>query len=143
MRLLARIRRSDDRGALAIEYAILTPMFFLVFALIYVFARLTMVNGVLDSGTRDAARAATQAPNWDQAEAVARQIVRDAVGTGSSRCLATLDVTVSRNFAPGQTITVDARCTYSISDAGIPGAPGAISAHAQFSSILDPNRTVR
>jgi Flp pilus assembly protein TadG len=134
---------SRDRGSLSIEFVIVTPMVFLVFALIYVFARIAEVNGVLDTGTRDAARVATQAFTYAQAQRAAEDVVREEVGTGSQRCLASLQVTVSKNFQPGQTITVTASCTYPISDAGLPGAPGSLDVSSQFSSVLDPNRTSR
>ncbi|HEY7009324.1 MAG TPA: TadE family protein [Jatrophihabitantaceae bacterium] len=132
-----------DRGSLSIEFVIITPMIFLIFALIYVFARVAEVNGVLDTGTRDAARVATQADTYGDAAAAAERVVREEVGTGSQRCLDTLVVDVSKNFEPGQTITVTARCSYPISDAGLPGAPGTLTVSSQFSSVLDPNRTIR
>jgi Flp pilus assembly protein TadG len=130
-----------DRGSLSIEYVFFTPMVFLVFALIYVFARVAQVNGVLDTGTRDAARVATQAFSYSAAQQAAERVVREEVGTGSGECLSTLQVDVSRNFQPGQTITVTARCTYPISDAGLPGAPGDLHVTSEFSSVLDPNRS--
>jgi DNA-binding beta-propeller fold protein YncE len=141
MRLDAR--GGGDRGSLSVEYVIITPMIFLVFALIYVFGRIAQVDGVLDTGTRDAVRVATQAPDYAQAQRSARQVVREEVGTGSAECLRSLTVDVSNNFEPGNTITVVAQCTYPISDAGLPGAPGSITVTSQYSSVLDPNRGVQ
>ncbi len=132
----------DDRGSLSIEYVIITPILFFVLAMIYVFGRIAEVNGVLDASTRDAARVASEAPNHDAAQQAAMQVVRDAVGKGSSMCRSTLDVTVSNNFARGNTITVVATCTYPVGDAGLPGAPGTLHVKSQFSSIIDPNRTL-
>jgi hypothetical protein len=137
-----RARRAD-RGSLSIEYVFFTPMVFLVFALIYVYARVAQVNGVLDTGTRDAVRVATQAFSYGDAQRAADKVVRGEVGTGSQECLDTLQVAVSPNFRPGQTITVTASCSYPISDAGLPGAPGTLHVNAQFSSVLDPNRTTQ
>lgn len=137
------MRVRDERGALSVEYVIVTPLFFLVFALIFVYARVAQVNGVLDAGTRDAARVATQAGSYAQAVDAATRVVREEVGTGSRRCLATLEVSVSPDFRPGRTITVTATCRYPISDAAIPGAPGELRVRSEFSSVLDPNRTVR
>lgn len=132
----------DDRGSLAVEFVIVAPMLLLVLALIYVFARVAEVNGVLDTGTRDAARVATQAFTYAQARTAARRVVAEEVGGGSAECLRTLEVTVSDNFLPGRTITVTARCTYPLSDAGLPGAPGSLTVSSDFSSVLDPNRGV-
>jgi Flp pilus assembly protein TadG len=138
-----RAGAAGDRGSLSVEYVIITPLLFLVFALIYVFGRIAQVDGVLDAGTRDAARVATQAPSYAQAQQAAERVVREEVGTGSSKCSDTLDVSVSNNFSPGATITVRATCSYPVSDAGLPGAPGTLTVTSQFSSVLDPNRTVR
>ncbi len=142
--MIARLRAvRDERGSLSIEYVFFTPMVFLVFALIYIYARVAQVNGVLDTGTRDAARVATQAFSYSAAQQAAQEVIRDEVGTDSQECLDTLQVAVSPNFAPGQTITVTASCSYPISDAGLPGAPGTLHVSSQFSSILDPNRTTQ
>jgi Flp pilus assembly protein TadG len=135
--------RENDRGSLSIEFVFVTPMIFLVFALIYVFARVADVNAVLDTGTRDAARVATQAFSHADASAAAENVVREEVGHGSQECRNTLRVSVSNNFQPGQTITVTASCSYPISDAGLPGAPGTLHVSSQFSSVLDPNRTTK
>ena len=142
--------RHDDRGDIAIEYVIITPMLLLVFGLIYVFGRIADVGGVLDAGTRDAARVASAAPDPAQAQQAARDAVVAAVGRGSQECLRTLTVTLTRDVRQDQqaargtmtTITVRSRCTYPISDAGLPGAPGSLTVHSTFSSVIDPNRTV-
>lgn len=132
-----------DRGSLSIEYVILVPLVLLVVALIYVFGRVANIGGVLDASTRDATRAASEAPDYAQARTSAEQIIRSAIGDTSSTCKATLSVTVTQNFAPGNTLTVRARCSYRISDAGLPGAPGSLTVTSTFSSIIDPNRTLQ
>lgn len=141
-----RISRQDDRGSLSVEFVIVTPMIFIVLALIYAFGRVAEVNGVLDTGTRDAARVATQANSYQQADAAAKQVVRQEVGTGSKKCQDTLQVTVAggdaANFRPGRPITVTATCTYALSDLGIPGAPASLTVSSQFTSFLDPNKTI-
>jgi hypothetical protein len=135
-------RCRGDRGDLAIEYVILTPMIFFVFAMIYVFARMAEVNGVLDAGTRDAARVASEASNGQQAQDLALQTIKQEINGRSSTCAHTLKVDPITNFAPGQTITVKAQCDYPVSDAGLPGAPGSVTVHSQFSTIIDPNRSL-
>lgn len=132
-----------DRGSLSIEYVILVPLVLLVMALIYIFGRVANVNGTLDASTRDATRVASEAPSYEQAQQAARQVVQSAVGDTSSTCRKTLSVTVSDNFAPGNTITVRATCRYSIADAGLPGAPGTLTVTSMFASIIDPNRTLQ
>lgn len=137
------MNKRNDRGSISIEFVIVTPIFFLVLALIYAFGRVAQVNGVLDTGTRDAARVATQADSYQAAKTAAENVVREEVGTGSKNCQDTLQVDVSDNFRPGQPITVTAKCTYSLSDLGVPGAPASLTVSSQFTSFLDPNKTIK
>jgi hypothetical protein len=51
-------------------------------------------------------------------------------------------VQVSDTFEPSEPVTVDVECTYALSDLGLPGAPGDITARSSFTSMLDPNRGV-
>jgi Flp pilus assembly protein TadG len=134
-----------DSGSLSIEYVIITPFVFLVFGLIYAFGRVSAVDGSLDTGTRDAARAASIAPSFDQAQQAALDSVESELGNGTSTCRSTLAVDITGNFAAGQTITVHASCDYDLSDIlYLPSviAPGNITVHSQFSAVVDPNRSL-
>jgi Flp pilus assembly protein TadG len=137
---------SRDRGSLSIEYVIITPFVFLVFGLIYAFGRVSAVDGSLDTGTRDAARAASLAADPAQAQDVAERAVRAEIGNGTSTCRSTLSVEITpKNFAAGDTITVQASCRYDLSDIlYLPSvvAPGTITVHSQFSAVVDPNRSL-
>jgi Flp pilus assembly protein TadG len=134
-----------DRGSLSIEYVIITPFVFLVFGLIYAFGRVSAVDNSLDTGTRDAARAASIASSLDQAKQVAMNAVESELGNGTSTCRSTLVVEITGNFAPDNTITVHASCDYDLSDIlYLPSviAPGNITVHSQFSAVVDPNRSL-
>lgn len=141
-----------DDGSLAIEYVIAAPLLLLVFALVFAFARVGEVHGQLDSATRDAARTVTQLPDLSQAPAVARRVVADQLGpAGEGGCSAgTVRVSVAATRpdgqpddvpAPGDTVTVTASCPYSLTDLGLPIPMGDLTAHSQFSSVVDPNRS--
>ncbi|HVU91344.1 MAG TPA: TadE/TadG family type IV pilus assembly protein [Jatrophihabitans sp.] len=141
-----------DRGSLAIEYVIAAPLLLLVFALIFAFARVGEVDGQLDSATRDAARTVTQLPDLSQAAAVAHRVVADQLGSeGEGGCSAgTVRVAVTATRpdgqpdavpAPGDTVTVTSSCPYSLTDLGLPVPMGDLTAHSQFSSVVDPNRS--
>jgi Flp pilus assembly protein TadG len=142
-----------DRGSLAIEYVLVAPLFLLVFALIFAYARVTTLNSELDSATRDAARLVTQLPDLSPGNVQARasDAVRQDIGSGSGGCNSgNVVVTVTSNdpdaqtYAPGDTITVRASCGYSLSDLGLPvGGVGDLTARSQFSSVIDPNRSVQ
>jgi Flp pilus assembly protein TadG len=138
-----RHRREDQRGTLAIEMAIIVPSLLLIFALIYAYGRAATVNGALESGTRDAARSATIARSSAEAQDRARTVLTEAVRSLPPSCQSSLRVTVSNGFVPGEPLTVDAQCSYSLSDLGLPGAPGTITPRSSFTSMLDPNRGVQ
>ena len=134
-----------DRGSLSIEYVIITPFLFIVFGLIYAFGRVSAVDNSLDTGTRDAARAASLARDADQAQQVAVHAVQAELGNGTSTCLSSLTVDITGTFAAGNTITVEASCDYKLSDVMLlPDviAPGNLTVHSQFSAVVDPNRSL-
>ena len=136
------MRRRDERGSLAVEMAVIIPSILLIFGLIYAYGRAATVNGTLESGTRDAARSATIARSYDEARDRAREVVREAILELPQSCQQSVSVNVSDTFEPGEPITVDVACTYALSDLGLPGAPGDITARSSFTSMLDPNRGV-
>lgn len=147
-------QQSADEGSLSLEWALMTPMIFMLLSLVYVFARMATVNGVLDNGTRDAARAATRASSHAEAQSAAESVIKDEVGTGSTSCLANLAVVVTpESFtqptpepaagAEPVTVTVKATCTYALKDdSWLPNMPGTLTVSSTFSSLLDPNRTL-
>lgn len=132
-----------DRGTLALELVIVTPALLVLLALVYAYGRVAQVNGTLEAGVRDAARAATQARDVDAAQDVAVRVIRESLGPGATSCLDTLVVEPIDVFEPGYTVTVTASCRYSLTDLGLPGLGGDVTTSSTFSSQLDPNRGVR
>jgi Flp pilus assembly protein TadG len=140
-----------ERGSLALEYVLVAPLFLILFALIFAFARVTLLQGLLDSATRDAARQVTQLADLGQADTAAQQTVKDDLGGGSGGCnKGNVDVVVravnpvgkvDNVPQPGDTVTVTATCSYTLSDLGLPLPMPRMTAHAQFSSMVDPNRS--
>lgn len=131
-------------GSIAVELTFIMPLLLLLLALLYGYGRVAQVNGTLEAGTRDAARSASQARSADQARTVAEEAVRSSLGVGGEACLATLKVELRNGlFQAGFPVTIDATCTYKVSDLGLPGLPGSLDAAASFTSPVDPNRGVR
>jgi TadE-like protein len=132
----------DERGSLAVELAMIAPSLLLLFGLIFAYGRVSQVNGTLESGTRDAARSATVARSLAEAQDRARRVVAEAIEATPQSCQDSLDVRVLGDFVAGDPITIQARCRYGLSDIGLPGAPGTVSANSSFTSMLDPYRGV-
>lgn len=137
-----RRRWRGDTGSLAIELAMLAPALLLIFGLIFAYGRVGQVNGVLESGTRDAARSVTMSRSLGEAQARADLAVAQALGAAPTSCRSSVRVTIEGAFQPGSPVTVSARCTYSLADIGLPGAPGSITANSSFTSMLDPYRGI-
>jgi Flp pilus assembly protein TadG len=150
-----RRARSVERGSIALEYVIVAPLFLIVFALIFAFARVSQLTGTLDSATRDAARQVTQLQNLDPGTVrhAAQQTVEDDLGDGAGGCSsANVIVAVSATrpdgtaetgaIEPGDTVTVSAHCGYTLSDLGLPVPMPHMTARSQFSAMVDPNRSV-
>jgi Flp pilus assembly protein TadG len=141
-------RHADERGSLAVEMAIIIPSLLLIFALIFAYGRAASVNGNLESATRDAARAATLARSYDDARQRVDQVLTEGLAGAPPSCRATLQWANEPqsfrpgDFQPGNPITVQATCAYSLSDLGLPGAPGTVHPVSSFTSMLDPYRGV-
>jgi Flp pilus assembly protein TadG len=123
--------------------AMLAPSILLIFALIFVYGRAAQVNGTLESGTRDAARSVTLARSYDDARDRAYAALLEAMKDAPQSCQDNLHVHVSEPYEAGNPVTVDADCTYDISDLGLPGAPGTLTARSSFTSMLDPYRGIQ
>lgn len=145
MRPLRAARRpGHDDGSIAVELSIVMPLMLLLLALVYGYGRVSQVSGALEAGTRDGARAASQARDATGAQQAAEQAVRSSLTVSNKACLSTLQVRLAGGvFKAGFPVTVLATCSYPLSTAGLPGAPGSIDAEASFTSPVDPNRGVR
>jgi Flp pilus assembly protein TadG len=132
-------RRSED-GSLAVEMAMLAPSLLVIFALIFVYGRAAQVNGTLESGTRAAARSVTLARSYDEAVDSANAVLLEAMKDAPQSCQNSLNVHIVGTYEAGEPVTVDADCTYDVSDLGLPGAPGTITTKSSFTSMLDPYR---
>ena len=135
------VGRRNEEGSLAIEMTIAAPLILMIFALIFAYGRASQVNGVLEAGTRDAARTASQARSYDAANERAQDAVREALAQAPEACQKSVKVTVPPDeFEPDSPLRVHAECTYGIDDLGLPGAPGSITVESEFISMIDPNR---
>lgn len=132
-------RRPDD-GSIALELVVLAPLVLLLLGLVYAYGQVTQLHGVMEAGTRDAARAASQARSTLGAQEAAREAVLSSLGGATSPCARSLAVEVQAPLAAGTTVRVAARCTSTLAGLGLPGLPGDVTVESVFSSPVDPNR---
>lgn len=128
---------------MALELALVAPGILLIFGLIIAYGRAGQVNGVLESGTRDAVRSATLARSTGAARDRVETVLRSALTDAPPGCRETLSFDIVGDFLPDHTIRVEATCRYPISDLGLPGAPGHLTARSSFTSMLDQYRRVQ
>ena len=140
-----RKRAPRDAGSLALELAFIMPLLLLILALLYGYGRVAHVNGALEAGTRDGARAASQARSVAQALEVAERAVRASMGASADDCAGGGPTVELRDgvFRAGFPVTVKASCSYPLGDLGLPGVPGSANVSSSFTSPVDPNRGVR
>ena len=133
---------SADAGSIAVEMVFLAPIALLLLGLVYAYGQVAQLNGTLEAGTRDAARAASQARSTDSAETAARAAVLSSLGGDSSPCATSLTVVLDEDLTAGSTVRVTASCTSSLAGLGLPGLPGEVTARSVFTSPVDPLRGV-
>ena len=110
-RLRGRAGSRGDRGSLAIELVILTPILVLFMAVLVALGRIVEAQGQVDGAARDAARAASIAQNSGTALSDA-QTAADGDLIGASKCADTPNVTFGggTDLAPGGVVNVIVTC---------------------------------
>ena len=133
-----------DAGSLAVELAFLMPVLMLLLALLFGYGRVAQVSGALEAGTRDGARAASQARSLAEAQDAAEDAVIASMGKAADECAGGSPSVKIRNglLEPGFPVTVTAACTYPLGDV-LPGVPGSTNVSSSFTSPVDPNRSLR
>jgi hypothetical protein len=134
----------EDSGSMALELALIAPVFFMMLSLVLAYGRYASVTGLTESAARDAARAATTSRSWDTANQQVIAVTKATLTDAPKSCALTGHGRLaSHDFLPGDFITVIVTCDLDYSDLGIPGAPGTKQITREFTSPLDPYRGVR
>ncbi len=105
---LGRVPGRGERGSLAIELVILTPVLVLFMAVLVALGRVVEAQGQVDGAARDAARAASVT----QDSGTALQNAQTAADTDLSGCVRGPDVTFGgdTDVAPGGVVNVIVTC---------------------------------
>lgn len=131
-----RLRR-DDRGAGALDLAVMGACFFVPVVLLLVFAgRMNAGHAAVESAARHAARTISIARSPEAALARAEDDARTTVREGSPMCL-TMD------FAPdldAERVTVTVSCVVDLSELVLLPVPGTERVSATAVEVLDTHR---
>jgi Flp pilus assembly protein TadG len=109
-------RRRGDRGSLALELVILTPILVILMMFLVALGRLVEAQGQVDGAARDAARAASIAQGYGLAQQNAVQAA-NADLTGSAACASAPSVQFGggTNMAPGGVVNIVIHCNVNLS----------------------------
>jgi len=131
------IRRRRCRGSIALELALLTPVFLALLDLVVVGGRLTESQSRVDDAAHSAARAASLQRTVDGATAAARSVVADSLSQQGTSC-ETFSVTVdSSGFRPGGMASVTVSCSVALDGLSWLPLPGTRTVTGRSVSAVD------
>jgi Flp pilus assembly protein TadG len=145
MRLPPRPRRhrGGERGAVALELVVLTPVLVMALWLVGVFAmRMMLADAQVDSAARDAARAATIARTPRAAQAAAAEAAAATLAQAKPQCQAVHTLTDTRGFGPGGSVQVTVRCVLRLGDLGLLGLGSTRTVSKTYLAPVDVFRAV-
>jgi hypothetical protein len=141
------VRRRTERGALALELAILAPLMLVLLLFLMACGRYFQTAALLEDAARDGARAATQARSKASAQLVVDKAVNRAMSqdqiAASCKNSAKGELNLPGGFEAGEPITVEVSCTINYRDLGLLGMDKDVTLTRSFTSTLDPFRGVR
>jgi Flp pilus assembly protein TadG len=137
--LSLRDGRRVQRGSMAIEIVLLTPVLIAFTMLVVAGGRFVGRQGDVDSAARDAARAASIERTAESAVDVARSVAAASLPDGAACQPAAVDTT---NWTEGGSVGVTIRCRVSYSGLGLIGLPGSARVEGSSVAPLDQFRRV-
>jgi Flp pilus assembly protein TadG len=136
IRRALRRRAADERGSMAVEVVLLTPVLVAFLLLVVAFGRYVAVQGDMEAAARDAAREASLQFSSGAASSAARKVVTDSLDDGTN-CE---QIDVGGSWQPGGEVVVRMHCTVSLSGLGLIGLPGDVGIDTESAVPLDPYR---
>jgi Flp pilus assembly protein TadG len=139
------VRWRDERGMLALEFAILAPILLVLLLFLMACGRYFQTSSILENAARDGARAATQARTAAGAQDVVnRAVTRSMDQRVAESCKNSVQgVITTADFTAGAPITVQVTCTIDYRDLGLLGMNDDVTISRSFTSTLDAYRGVR
>lgn len=135
-RVRARLRTVDERGSMAVEVVLMTPVLVAFLLLVVAFGRYVAVQGDMEAAARDAAREASLQVSSGAASNAARKVVNDSLDDGTD-CT---QISVGGAWRPGGEVVVRMHCDISLSGLGLIGLPGSVGIDTESAVPLDPYR---
>lgn len=135
---------TDERGAAAVELAVIVPVLVLLLGVVVGGARVWLARTTLEQAAAGAARAGSLARSPGDAVAAAEALARAQVSAEGLRCLDLGLEVDARSLArpPGVPGRVEVRisCAVELDDLIVPGWPGRLTVSASAWSAVDTYR---
>lgn len=132
--------RSNDRGSVAVETAVVAPALVVLLLLVVFAGRVSQAEGDVRRAASEGARAASLEQHPEGADLAAKETVQANLATSGVGC-GRLETTVdTSNFAPGGSVAVSVRCTASMADVALLGVPGERVFEARSVEVIDRYR---
>ncbi len=133
------MRATGERGAAAVEMALVTPLLLVLLLLMVLLGRFAVARTDLDGAARDASRAASLARTLPGAQAAARSAAEAGLASREVTCRS-LDVVLDADFSPGGWVAAEVSCTLDLSELSLLAVPGTKVMSSRFVSPLESFR---
>jgi Flp pilus assembly protein TadG len=140
---MARVRGrlGPERGSVAIEAAILVPVFIVLVTMVIMVGRIRTVDGAVVEAARDAARAGSTASSPDTAVLRGQAAGEDTLRSSGLSCPDPVVVRPRLDGALGvDTVQATVTCQVSLADLLWRGVPGSIKITSSFTAVVDAYR---
>lgn len=134
----------DERGAAAVELALIVPLLVLLFSVVVGGARVWLARTTVEQMAAGAARAGSLARTPGEAVTAATSLARAQAAADGLRCLDLAVEVDARSLTrlPGTPAAVEVQvaCAIGLDDVIVPGWPGRLTISAAASSTVDTYR---
>ncbi len=132
----------SDRGSVAVELTLLTPLLLLLLVFVVALGRLAEARQQVDDAAAQAARAATVAASVSEASGTAQQVASASLTSDRITCSHLSVVTNTSSFVPGGIVQVQVICSVSLQNLSLLHLPGTETVSGSATSPDDRFRSV-
>lgn len=134
-------RLRGERGSVALELTLLTPLLLLLMLFAVGAGRLADARLHVGDAAAQAARAASTAATPAGARQLATATATAALGGPDAACTPMTVATDTTQLTPGGEVTVTVTCTVTLSDLGLLALPGSTDVQSRFTAPVDRFRS--
>jgi Flp pilus assembly protein TadG len=132
----------DDRGSVAVELTLLTPLLLLLLVFVVALGRLAEARLEVDDAASQAARAATVVASVSGANGTAQQAAAASLASDRITCSHLSVTTNTSSFVSGGEVQVRVNCAVSLSNLSLLHLPGTETVSGVATSPVDRFRNV-